>query len=232
MTRPQLIAIAVVAAVLLLVAEAYLGASRYRLNGLSYAIPHKYDFSRVRIWWLEGLQGLPEEPEESVWLLLPARELARDVRGYNRMFRGYASNVEADITVNILGANASDFPADYRRMWGRVAEEVKAGAPREVDPNSGWTRIIWVGGVKGTPGEDHSNFYLVPPNGHAGLPRNWLPLSCTGSPDINHRERYNCRFEINHQGLTFRFGLRQENLKVADRIPAYVLSHLSEWRQN
>jgi hypothetical protein len=202
------------------------------MNGVSYAVPHKYEFGRqFRVWWLEGIRGLPAEPDESIWLLLPASELARDVRSYKRIFRGYASDVEADVVVNILGAQARDFSADYRRMWGRVAEEENKGAVRQVDAATGWTKVIWLGGVKDTPGEGHSNFYLVPPTGREGLPPNWLPLSCIGSPDINGRERYNCDFTIHHDGLTFAFTLRQENLAVAGRIPPYVMSRLSKWRQ-
>ena len=220
-----------VAAVLLFITEAYLGETKYRLNGVSYAVPHKYEFGRqFRVWWLEGI-GLPPEPDESIWLLLPASELARDVPGYNLMFRGYAGDVEADVVVNILGARARDFSADYRRMWGRVAEEKEKGAARQVDAATGWIRVIWIGGDKGTPGEGYSNFYLIPPSGREGLPSNWLPLSCIGSPDINDREHYNCSFTIHHNGLTFDFTLRQENLAVAERIPPYVMSRLSKWQQ-
>jgi len=85
--------------------------------------------------------------------------------------------------------------------------------------------------VKGTPGEGHSNFYLVPPTGRKGLPSNWLPLSCIGSPDMDGREQYDCNFTIHQDGLTFAFSLRKENLPVAARIPPYVVSRLSKWRE-
>lgn len=213
------------------VAESYWGWTTYRLNGVSYAVPHKYEFMRnYRIWWLEGIKGLEKEPDESIWLLLSAEELARDMPGYRRTFHGYVGNPEADLVVNILGGKeAREFPDDYKTMWEKAVTEERNGAPRKPDTGTPFDRVEWMGGTKGTPGENHSLFYLVP-NAKSAMPLNWLPPSCQGSPDIDGRETYNCRYTIHEGGLTYQFSLRQENFGLASRMPDYIKHRLDSWR--
>lgn len=213
------------ALVLALVAESYLGSTRYRLNGVTYAVPHSYEFMRnFRVPWLDRVSGLDDEPGESVWLLLPADELARDIEGYSRTFRGYSSDVEADMVVNILGGReASEFPEDFARSWREVAQLEEGGASRRPDVVTGWDRI--------SRAEGDAQFYLVPKPGNP-VPRDRLPPSCLGlaSVDSNRRVRFRCSFVIHRNGLTFDFDLRQENLGTANRIPGYILARLSAWR--
>ena len=206
--------------------------TEYRLNGVTYEVPHQYEFTRqVRYFWLEGIQGLPEEPDESMWLLIPASELARDVSGYQQTFHGYVENLQADIVVNVLGgAEARNFQSDRSRLMQLVTEHEREGDVRQADPTLGWDRVITMDGIVGTPAEGHKNFYLMPASDQQQLPTDWSPPSCLASPDRERRERYNCNFEIHRDGLTFRFSLRQENIGVADSIPAYVKSRLDGWR--
>lgn len=212
--------------------KAYFGATQYRLNGAVYRVPHQYEFSRnFSVPWLEGVRGFGHEPQESVWLLLPAEEVAAAVPGYSSTFHGYATDVAADLVVQVLGGKeAQEFRADYRRMWGRLATEQLSGAQRRIEPTTGWVRTIWVGGDRGTPAEGHSLFYLTPARGQADLPPEWLPPSCQGSPDIQKQETYYCKYTIHRAGLTFSFTLQQENLSTANRIPDYVLARLADWR--
>jgi|SRR5579859_6392766 len=229
-TRTQNIALAVGAIICALVAERYWGATKYRLNTIVYAVPHRYEFSPYYRTRFEIFSGLVAEPDEGIWLLLPASELARDVQGYSSMFHGYSSEVPADMVVNILGGQeARKFGERYATIWRKVGELEKAGAPRQSDPVTGLERIIWLPGEKGTPGQGHANFYLIPKNGEPG-PSDSLPPSCIASPDINGLETYDCNYTIHRDSLTFDFMLRQENLKTADRIPAYVLTRLAAWR--
>ncbi|PBN41385.1 hypothetical protein [Sphingobium sp. D43FB] len=209
-------------------AESYLGSTRYRLNDALYAVPHKYEFVRnFSVPWLVGVQGLDKEPNESVWLLLPASELSGGVQGYNRVFRGYSRDVEADMVVNVLGGmEAREFPADRNRDIIKVREELANGKLRQRDPTTGWDKVYWLVGEE----ETGSLFYLVPREGVESLPPNWRVPSCHGSPDINRHERFDCNFTIRNKGLTFDFTLRQENISTVSLIPAYVLRRLEGWR--
>lgn len=213
-------------------AESYLGSTRYRLNDAPYAVPHKYEFVRnFSVPWLVGVKGLDKEPDESVWLLLPASELSGGVQGYNRFFHGYSSDVEADMVVNVLGGmEAREFPADRSSDITKVREELANGKLRQRDPTTGWDRVYWLVGEEGTPGQAGSLFYLVPREGVESLPPNWRVPSCQGSPDINGHERFDCSFTIRDKGLTFDFTLRRENIGTASLIPAYVLRRLENWR--
>ena len=210
--------------------EAQLGSTSYSVNGIRYSVPHKYEFTRnFRLPWLENIRGLEPEPEHSIWLLLPADELARDVPGYSKLFHGYAAKEPADMVVNVLGgAEAREFPDDLKRRWEQIRDFEREGARREADP-TGWERVISIDGVKGTPGEGHLNFDLVA-TPEKPMPRNWLPPSCLASPDIDKRETYYCNFTILENGRTFDFSLRRENLALADRIPAYIMRRLDEWK--
>lgn len=230
--RTHIIVLAIAGIGAAAMAESYLGSTRYRLKDASYAVPHKYEFMRnFSVPWLAGIKGLDKEPDESVWLLLPASELSGGVQGYKRLFHGYSSDVEADMVVNVLGGKeAREFPADRNSDITKVRQELANGGLRQRDPTTGWDRVYWLIGEEGTPGQGGSLFYLVPREGIERLPPNWRVPSCQGSPDINGHERFDCRFTISDKGLTFDFTLRQENLGTASRIPAYVLGRLEGWR--
>lgn len=214
------------------VAESYLGTTSYELNGAIYAVPHKYEFMRnFSSPWLAGVKGLEEEPDESVWLLFSASELSSRVQGYKRWFHGYSGNVDADMVVNVLGGKeAREFPADRGSDLTKVRQELASGALRQRDRTTGWDRVYWLVGEKGTPGEGGSLFYLVPRQGIESLPSNWRVPSCQGSPDTNGHETFNCGFTISSKGLTFDFTLHEENLETASRIPAYVCARMKRWR--
>lgn len=213
------------------VAESYLGSTRYRLNDITYLVPHKYEFIRnFSLPWLASVKGLDEEPDQSVWLLLPASELSSDVQGYRLLFHGYSSDVRADMVVNVLGGKeALEFSADRNSDIKKIKQELANGALRQRDGTTGWDRVYWMIGEKGTPGEGGSLFYLIPREGVENLPPHWRVPSCQGSPDINGRETFDCSFTISHRGLMFDFTLRQENLSTARHIPAYVLRRLEGW---
>lgn len=210
--------------------EGRVGSTSYTINGVSYSVPHKYEFMRqFRVPWLEGIKGLEPEPDESAWLLIPADEISQELPGYSRLFHGYATEEPADLVVNVLGGReAHEFPDDIARMQDQIKSLEQEGARREGD-STGWERIISLDGNKGTPAEGHLNFYLVPTSKRQ-MPKNWLPPSCLASPDINKRETYYCNFTINVSGRTFAFSLRRENLELADRIPGYVAQRLDRWK--
>jgi len=232
-TRGKIFLLGIVGMGAAAIAESYLGATRYRLNDATYAVPHKYEFMRnFSLPWLAGLKGLDEEPDESVWLLFPASELSSAVPGYKRWFRGYFDNVEAEMVVNVLGdREAREFPADRNSDIVKVAQELASGHRRERDRTTDWDRVYYMVGERRTPGEGGSLFYLIPHQGLGRLPSNWRVPYCQGSPDINGRDRSDCSFTIFSGGLTFTFSLREENLGVANRIPDFVRARLKHWRR-
>jgi hypothetical protein len=227
MAAGKVIALALVALIAAAAVEAQVGSTRYELNGVNYDVPHQYEFTRnFRLPWLEGLKGLDQEPDQSIWLLIPAGELARDIVGYSRTFHGYSSDVEANMVVNVLGGKeAREFPEDRVRSLSQVAEAVATGEGQEADQKTGWKRVYWMRGGGG------SIFFLVPSGGLQKLPPDWLPPSCQGSTDANGRETYDCTFVIYRKGLTFDFSLRQENPRLANGIPDYVLARLQKWQR-
>lgn len=232
MTRLQIILSGAVAVVVALVGESYLGFTRYHINGVTYAVPHKYEFMRnFSLPWLAGVKGLDKEPDQSIWILFPASQLAEGIPSYSRWFHGYSDEVEADMVVNVLGGKeAREFPGDRRDEIAKVEQELANNSPRQLDPTTGWQRVYWMVGDKGTPGEGGSLFYLIPRDGLAHLPADWRVPSCQGSQDINGKETYDCSFVIYRGGLTFDFSLRRENLKAASRIPDYVRARLNGWQ--
>lgn len=232
MTRGQKVIIAVVAAIALLVGEAHFGSSRYYINGARYAVPHKYEFLRnFSLPWLVGLRGFDKEPEQSIWIMFPAKELARDIPGYGRWFHGYAGQVEAELVVNVMGGKeAREFPDDRRSDAAEVRQELSNGAPTRLDSKTGWTRVYWSVGTKGTPGEGNDLFYLIPRGGLARLPSNWRVPYCQSAPDMEGRETFHCHLTIYSSGATFGFYMRQENLKAAHRVPSYVWARLRSWQ--
>jgi hypothetical protein len=231
MTRGQIILSAVGVVIAALIFESHFGSTRYEVNGVTYVVPHKYEFMRnFSLPWLAGVKGLDKEPEESVWLLLPAEQLTQGVPGYKRWFHGYADQVEADMVVNALGGKeAREFPGDRSEDIRKVAQELSKKSPRRIDP-SGWDRVYWMVGEKGTPGEGHDLFYLIPHAGLDRLPSDWRVPSCRSSPDIGGRETFDCLLTIYRGGLTFGFYIRSENLGVANRIPNYTRARLDFWR--
>jgi hypothetical protein len=231
-TRLQIILASGAAIVAALVGESYFGSTRYKINGVTYAVPHKYEFMRnFSFPWLAGVKGLDKEPDQSVWLLFPANQLAQGLHGYSQWFHGYSDQVEAAMVVNVLGGKeAREFPGDRREDMTKVAEELGKKSPRRPDPMRGWDRVYWMVGEKGTPGQGHDLFYLVPHSGVEQLPRDWRVPSCQSSPDMNGRETYDCLLTIYRDGRTFGFYIRQENLGLADQIPDYVEGRLNEWR--
>ena len=232
MKRTHIIVLAIAGIGAVAIAESYLGSTRYRLNDATYAVPHKYEFMRnFSLPWLAGVQGLDKEPDESVWLFLPASELSGGVRGYKRLFHGYSSDVQADMVVNVLGGKeAREFPADRSSDITNVQQELAKGGLRQRDPTTGWDRVYWLVDEEGKPGHGGSPFYLVPRDGVESLPPSWRVPWCQGSSDINGHERFDCSFTISDKGLTFDFTLRQENLGTVSRIPAYVLRRLKGWQ--
>jgi hypothetical protein len=212
--------------------EGQVGTTQYELNGKTYAVPHRYEFIRnFRLPWLEGVKGLAKEPDESVWLLIPATELAHDVPGYTRDFHGYSTDVPADIVVNVLGGKDSrEFQQDRTDQLRMVADAIASGEGREPDKASGMERVYSRRGITGTPAEGFSSFFLMPRQGPGTLPADWAPPRCLGSPDVKRRERYDCSYVIYRDGLTFHFMLRQENIGVANLIPDYAMSRLSKWQ--
>lgn len=228
--RAKTILIVAGAIIATIVVESFLGSTRYQLNGVAYFVPHRYESMRnFSVFWLMGVQGLDEEPVESVWLLFPSSDLVRGVHGYARTSRGYSSQVPTDIVVNVLGGKeASEFPADRRNDLIQVAAESARGVLREADRTTGWIRVYW------WAGEDSAEagspwFYLIPSEGLEHLPIGWRVPHCLRSQDVDQQETYKCRFEIFREGLTYAFSLDEENLATADYIPIYVHSRLRGW---
>lgn len=230
--RIQIILLTVGAAIAALVAESYLGSSHYKINGVTYAVPHKYEFMRnFSLPWLDAVKGLDREPDQSVWMLFPAEQLAQGIPGYKRWFHGYSDQYEADIVVNVLGGKeAYEFPGDRSADIVKVAQQLDKQSPQRFDPTTGWNRVYWMVGQKGTPGEGNDLFYLIPRAGLKYLPTDWRVPSCQSSPDINGRETFTCLLTIYRRGLTFGFYVRQENFGVANRIPNYSWARLNTWR--
>lgn len=212
--------------------ESYFGSSRYYLNGSGYVVPHKYEFNgRFNLSWLASVYGLDKEPNESVWLMFPAEELARDISGYSRWFHGYSDQIEADVVVNVLGGKeAREFPDDRVSDIREVSQQLAQKSPRLIDP-SGWERIYWSVGNKGTPGEGSDLFYLIPRAGLNHMPANWRVPSCQSSPDIDGKETYTCYVTVYSGGMSFGFYVRSENLMFANRIANYTHARLVSWRR-
>lgn len=228
----KIVMLALGALIIVAAVESQIGSTRYALNGATYAIPHKYQFMRnFRLTWLENVKGLDREPDQSVWLIIPAGELAHDIPGYRRMFHGYSSDVEADMVVNIVGGKeAREFPQDRAQQLRMVADTLASGEGQEADETTGLERIYSMRGMKGTLGEGGSLFYLMPTNSAENLPSDWRPPSCQGDPDSMGKETYSCGYIIYRHGLTFHFTLRRENLGIANRVPDYILTRLEQWR--
>lgn len=228
MHRGKIIASALVALVIAAIVENSFGSTRYQLNSASFDVPHQYDFGREVRWsWLADIKGLDDEPDESIWLSIPAVELARDIPGYSRTFHGYDADQEADVIVNVIGgSDAGVFPKYRADQLKMVAEAVARGEGREPDRTTGWERIYSMRSTKGAG----SIFYLLPVAGAQSLPSDWLPPICDGSHDIDQREAFDCSYTIFRNGLTFAFTLRKENLSVAGRFPQYVMDRLKRWQ--
>ena len=128
------------------VAESYFGSTRYTINGVSYAVPHKYEFLRqFSLPWLKSVKGLDADDPESIALLFPADEIAKAVPGYRPTFHGYDSDPPADMVVTVIGGkDALEFSQDRLAM---IAQDQKQrtddGVSKEVvDPETGMVRQI------------------------------------------------------------------------------------------
>lgn len=206
-------------------ADLRFGTTRYRLAGTDYAVPHAYEFSRnVHLPWLDGVPGLGREPEESLWLILPAAEVAEGLSGYRRLSHGHAGPFAADLVVHVVGdPDRRYFAPLYARQWGNFDARLAEGAPWRPDP-SGGERLVHSEGV------DHRRFYRFPSR-HAARPADQTPPSCLASDDRDKREVSTCTYLVHRDGLTYDFSLRPENLAVADRVPAYILTRLAAWKR-
>lgn len=232
MTRLQTVLSLIGVMIAALVFESYVGSTRYNLNGVVYVIPHKYEFIRhFNLPWLASVRGLDKEPEESVWLMFPAEDLAREIPGYSRWFHGYSDQYQADVVVNVLGGKeARQFPDDRISDIRKVSQQLAQKSPRLIDP-SGWERVYWSVGEKGTPGEGSDLFYLVPRAGLSHMPANWRVPSCQSSPDINGKETYTCYVTLYSGGLSFGFYVRSANLVISNRIASYAHARLVSWHR-
>lgn len=206
-------------------AEGRFGTTRYRLAGTAYAVPHTYEFSRnFRLPWLDALPGLGREPADSLWLMLPAAEVAAGLPGYSPLSHGHTGPFEADLVVHVVGdPDGRRFAPLHARQWGIFDARLAQGAPWRPDP-SGGERLIHSEGV------DHRRFYRLPSR-HAARPADQAPPGCLASDTSDKREVSTCTYLVHRDGLTYDFSLRPENLAVADRVPAYVLARLVAWKR-
>lgn len=84
-----IVAVLVPAAFLAIFLEGRFGTSTYHLRGVTYAVPHAYELSRqFHLPWLNDVEGLAQEPDESIWLIIPAAELAAGIPGYHQYYNG------------------------------------------------------------------------------------------------------------------------------------------------
>jgi hypothetical protein len=213
----------------LLSAESYLGSTRYTVNGVSYDVPHRYELVRqFSLPWLKQVKGLDADDPESISLLFPASQVAEAVPGYHRTFRGYDSEIAADMVVRVTGGKeAREFPEDRGSMLNQHRQIRAEGRVTKAIPDdeTGMNRVVLSIGADGDVEWD-----LMPAD--AKLPLNWRAPSCLGSRDVKSRPTYDCTFWIQEHGLTFEFLLRQGNLKTAAQIPSFVLRRMSRWRAN
>jgi hypothetical protein len=213
-----------------LMANHYWSTTKYQLNGSTFNVPQRYNMMPYYRTRFTLKSGLVAEPDQTVSLILPAKELARDVQGYNELFHGYSSgDVPAFITVTVSGGEAvHDFTERYFAAWNQVRQLEEGGAPPQPDPATGLERINEIPSGFGSLGAGHSIFYLVPRKGQP-LPQNSLPTSCLAYPDEKGRENYDCNYTIRRNSLIFNFNLKEENLQFAERIPTYAFSRLVAW---
>ncbi|MBA4308439.1 MAG: hypothetical protein C0429_17055 [Sphingopyxis sp.] len=233
MKSKHILAILLGALVTSVAVEAQIGSTRYDVNGTVYNIPHSYEFERnFQIPWLEGLKAGEKEATNSVWLTIPASELARDITGYSRLVRGYVPEVEMDMVIHVYGGqDALKFPQFRADQIQKVSEAIKKINVQEPDKSTGWQRIYWLGGGEGAPSDGGSLFYLIPKQGLDQLPSDWNPPSCQRSEDVKGLEYFDCKYVVYRNGLVVDFHLDQENLDFANEIPNYVLARLRKWER-
>lgn len=233
MNSKYVLAILVGALVAGVAVEAQIGSTGYDVNGTVYDVPHTYEFEKnFQIPWLKDLKAGEKVAINSVWLLIPASELARDLTGYSMMSRGYLSPVEIDMVIHVYGGqDALRFPqlrADQLQKVNKAIANLDVQAP---DKTTGWQRIYWLSGGEGVPSNAGALFYLIPKKGLERLPSDWIPPSCQRSEDNHGREYFRCSYIIYRNGLVFDFHLDEENLDFANRIPDYVLERLKKWER-
>ena len=194
---------------------------RYRLGGQDHDVPLRYEFSRTA--------GLPREADGSLWLILPGAEVAEGVPGYSRVFRGYAGPVAADLIVHVFDdPEAREFNLLRSRAWSNLDARLAEGATREPEPTGG-VRVVHSVSPPELQGGRARSFYLLPPVG-SERPPDLAPASCLASPDDQGRERFHCSYVMHADGLTFDFGLEQDNIGTAPRMPGYIRTRLAAWR--
>jgi hypothetical protein len=210
-------------------AEARYGTTTYHLRGVTYFVPHKYEFSRqFHLPWLDEIEGLAEEPAESIWLMIPAPELASGIPGYQRNFAGAVGPVEGTMVVNIRSdPNAREFVRLRQRNWENVEARLADGAELRPDP-SGMVRLVH---SEGPPEDGNRSFYLFPNKAAVRSQGAQIAPSCLANLDYRREERYACSYVIHRDGLTYDFSLHQHSINVADRVPDYLLRRLSAWRK-
>jgi hypothetical protein len=210
-------------------AESYLGSTRYTINGVSYDVPHRYEFMRrFNLPWLRLITGLDADDPDSVTLRFPASQVADAVRGYHRTYRGYDSQVPADMVVTVTGGKeAQEFPEDRVSMLEQQQQtRSEMGITKVIrDPETAMNRVVLMSSVDGD-----MYWNLIPIDGK--LPPNWLPPSCLGSRDGKSQPTYNCTYRTHENGLTFEFLLPQGNLKTAEQIPGFVMRRMSRWSRS
>ena len=193
----------------------------YRLRGQDHDVPLRYEFSRTA--------GLPREADGSLWLILPAAEIAEGVPGYSRVFRGYVGPVAADLIVHVFDdPDAREFKRLQARAWSNLDARMAEGATREPEP-SGGVRVVHSASPPEPQGGRARSFYLLP-SADGERPPDLVPASCLASPDREGRERFSCSYIMHADGLSFDFNLEQDNIVTAPRVPVYILARLGAWR--
>jgi len=194
---------------------------RHRLAGQDHDIPLRYEFSRT--------VGLARKADGSLWLILPATEIAEGAPGYSRVFRGYVGPVAADLIVHVFDdPDAREFKRLRARAWSNLDARLAVDATREPEPTGG-VRIFHSVSPPEPQGGRARSFYLLPP-ADGERPPALVPPSCLASPDREGRERFHCSYVMHADGLTFDFGLEHDNIGTAPRIPAYIRARLAAWR--
>lgn len=135
------------------------------------------------------MEGLAQEPDKSIWLIIPAAELAAGIPGYHRYYNGAVGQVEAAMVVAIrTDAGAREFARLRQRNWEDVAARLAEGADLRPD-TSGLLRLVH---SKGPPQDGSRSIYLFPNKASIGARRAAIAPSCLADLDFNRQERYRC----------------------------------------
>ena len=201
--------------------EAQNASKRYVIDGTTYDVPRANQFGGAGNF---DFPGLDKEPTDSVWLTFSADEMSGSVPGYSRTVRGYRGQVDADLTVNVLGGKeAREFPQDFAEASRAVQKLSRSRAPTAPDAKTGMTRIVEMEMARG------SSWYLLPPAGQTAA-TDRLPPACKSSKDSEERDLYDCQFTVQRNGRSFVFSLNEENMRFADDVVDFVARRLTEWQ--